>query len=63
MTALALSLALLIDRLFGWPEALVCSLGHPVIWIGRLISVLEARLNLHDHSPQRQRAAGVVCVA
>ncbi|MEM9267961.1 MAG: adenosylcobinamide-phosphate synthase CbiB [Pseudomonadota bacterium] len=63
MTALALSLALLIDRLFGWPEALVRSLGHPVIWIGRLISALEARLNHSDHSPQRQRTAGVICVA
>ncbi|MEM6465524.1 MAG: adenosylcobinamide-phosphate synthase CbiB [Pseudomonadota bacterium] len=62
MTALALSLALLIDRLFGWPEALVRFLGHPVIWIGRLISALEARINHSDHSPKRQRAAGVICV-
>lgn len=38
-------LALLLERLFGYPPALLKPIGHPVIWMGKLISVLEARLN------------------
>jgi adenosylcobinamide-phosphate synthase len=38
-------LALLIERLVGYPQWLVERIGHPVIWIGTLISRLEKRLN------------------
>lgn len=37
--------ALAIDRLIGWPEWLYARIGHPVTWGGRLIAILEARLN------------------
>jgi adenosylcobinamide-phosphate synthase len=41
-------LALLIERLVGYPQWLVDRIGHPVIWIGALISRLENRFNELD---------------
>ena len=43
--ALAMILALGLDALIGWPEPLFRRIGHPVTWIGTLISFGEARLN------------------
>lgn len=37
--------AIAIDRLIGWPDWLYGRIGHPVTWAGRLVIVLEARLN------------------
>lgn len=37
--------ALLLDMALGWPDALYRRIGHPVTWLGRLISALERRLN------------------
>ena len=45
MQALVAPLALLIERLVGYPDALVRRIGHPVIWMGTLISLLDQRLN------------------
>ena len=38
-------LALLIEATAGYPERVLRAIGHPVIWIGRLISVLDRALN------------------
>lgn len=35
----------LLDVAFGWPDPLYRRIGHPVTWIGALISWLEAALN------------------
>ncbi|MFV0300038.1 MAG: adenosylcobinamide-phosphate synthase CbiB [Paracoccus sp. (in: a-proteobacteria)] len=43
-------LALLVDALVGWPDAVYRRIGHPVTWLGRLIAALETRLN---HGPHR----------
>ena len=43
--AAAMLIAMAIDALIGWPDALFRRIGHPVTWIGALISGLEARLN------------------
>ncbi len=51
MTAL---LALALERIVGYPNALVARIGHPVIWMGRLISLLDTRLN------NRTRGRGVL---
>ncbi|MHB1104139.1 MAG: adenosylcobinamide-phosphate synthase CbiB [Devosia sp.] len=48
MNAFLAPLALVLERLFGYPPALLKAIGHPVIWMGRLISGLEARLNTDD---------------
>lgn len=53
--ALAMVLALGLDALIGWPDALYRRIGHPVTWIGRMISFGEARLN----RGAARRAAGV----
>lgn len=37
--------AIAIDRLIGWPDRLYARIGHPVTWAGRLVAILEARLN------------------
>ncbi len=36
---------LAIDALFGWPDAIYRRIGHPVTWIGALISKLERQWN------------------
>ena len=53
-------LALLIEALVGYPDWLVQSIGHPVIWMGRLIGLFDNALNLDRRSPASRGAAGVV---
>ncbi|MCC5993149.1 MAG: cobalamin biosynthesis protein CobD [Rhodobacteraceae bacterium] len=43
--ALMMTVALCVDVTFGWPARIYARIGHPVTWIGALISWLEARLN------------------
>ena len=45
MTGLVALLALAFERLVGYPNAVVARIGHPVIWMGKLIALLDARLN------------------
>lgn len=47
MTAMfaAMFIALLIDAVLGWPDAVYRRIGHPVTWLGALITALEKRLN------------------
>ncbi|MFW2588083.1 adenosylcobinamide-phosphate synthase CbiB [Sagittula sp. SSi028] len=45
MMALAMLVALAIDAQVGWPDRLFRAVGHPVVWMGRLISALERRFN------------------
>jgi len=53
MTAL---LALILERLVGYPNALVARIGHPVIWMGKLIGLLDTRLN------NRTRGRGMIAL-
>lgn len=55
MAWLLAPLALLIERVVGYPPWLYRAIGHPVTWIGALISWLEARLNAGN----RRRIKGV----
>ncbi len=43
--AAAMLLAMAIDALVGWPDALYRRIGHPVTWLGALIGGLERALN------------------
>ncbi|QBX34506.1 cobalamin biosynthesis protein CobD [Paracoccus liaowanqingii] len=52
-------LALVLDALIGWPDAVYRRIGHPVTWLGRLISALDRWLN---HGMLRQ-AKGALTVA
>src|SRR5450755_667291 len=53
-------LALVIDAGLGWPAAVHARIGHPVTWIGALISVLDRTLNREDTSETTRRAAGIL---
>lgn len=57
-------LALLFELMVGYPDSLTRSIGHPVTWIGHLISWLDRRLNRDDaSSEERRRAGGVALLA
>jgi len=62
MSAVLTLLALLIENAFGYPDWLAQRIGHPVTWIGRLIDVLDLRLNRDGDDPARRRAAGVLAL-
>src|SRR5260370_2012320 len=51
-------LALLIEAIFGYPDWLVRTIGHPVMWLGRSVSLLDRALNQESMSPAKRRAAG-----
>lgn len=42
----AMLIALLIDAVFGWPDAIYRRIGHPVTWLGALITALDRGLNI-----------------
>lgn len=48
--------ALVAEALIRWPQGL----PHPVVWIGRLISLMERAWNRADQSEGRKRAMGVL---
>lgn len=51
--------AMAIDAVVGWPTWLYARIGHPVTWIGALISALDRRWNRTGDSPLRRKLAGV----
>lgn len=55
-------LALLTDIAFGYPKGLLDRIGHPVVWMGWLISMLDRKLNLETGSAQQRRLAGVAAL-
>jgi len=56
--AATMAVASVIDSILGWPPALHARIGHPVVWIGMLIEVLERHLNRG-----RRRLGGAITVA
>ncbi len=63
-STLAIALAALgIEAAVGWPAPLYAAIGHPVTWIGRLIGVLDRRLNHDDASEAARRRAGLAALA
>ena len=63
MNQLALaSAALLIESLIGYPTFLQNACGHPVQWMGRLISFLDDGLNDEEAEPQQNRSSGVLAM-
>ena len=51
-------MALLIEASFGYPDRLVRTIGHPVIWLGRMIGWLDRTLNRETRSDTDRRIAG-----
>ena len=61
MTSLVL-LALLLEAALGYPQRLVDLVGHPVIWIGRLISAMDLSWNQAAQRFAARRAAGLAAL-
>jgi adenosylcobinamide-phosphate synthase len=55
-------LALLIEAIVGYPDRLARAIGHPVTWIGHLLSILDRTLNRETDSRPARRAAGVIAI-
>jgi adenosylcobinamide-phosphate synthase len=55
-------LALLFELMGGYPPALTRAIGHPVTWMGRLISWLDRQLNRDSADPEARRRAGAVAL-
>jgi adenosylcobinamide-phosphate synthase len=50
--------AMVADALLGWPDRLFARIGHPVTWLGKIITVLDAQLNRSSDTPLQRRIAG-----
>jgi adenosylcobinamide-phosphate synthase len=58
-----LVLALVVEAAFGYSDRIYNWIGHPVTWLGALISTLDGALNRGHQSPGTRRAAGVLTLA
>jgi adenosylcobinamide-phosphate synthase len=56
-------LALLIEATVGYPDRLLRNIGHPVMWLGRLIDALDRALNRDSDSAARRSMAGFIAIA
>ncbi len=63
MTFALAFLALFIEALVGYSERLVARIGHPVTWIGALITRAETAWNEGHLSPQQARLRGCLALA
>ncbi|GHA30780.1 cobalamin biosynthesis protein CobD [Devosia pacifica] len=63
MSLLLAPLALLVERIWGYPDSVMRAIGHPVMWVGALIAMLDRRFNKSSLDPQKRRDRGVVCLA
>jgi adenosylcobinamide-phosphate synthase len=54
--------ALVIEAVFGYPQALVRRIGHPVMWIGALIAWVDRRWNRAADRFAARRLRGVAVV-
>lgn len=61
-TMLVLVAALGFEAAFGYPQHLYRLVGHPVTWIGALISRLDRSLNRDDETPAARKASGVLAL-
>jgi adenosylcobinamide-phosphate synthase len=57
-----LVVALGVEALLGWPDALHRAIRHPVVWIGALIALLERHLNPPRRSDTLRRLGGIVAM-
>lgn len=55
-------LALLFELVVGYPDWIAKRIGHPVAWMGRLISFLDMRLNRDDADSETRRRGGAIAL-
>jgi adenosylcobinamide-phosphate synthase len=63
MFALIASMSLALEMNVGYPDRLFRAVGHPVTWIGRLISFIDQALNRATDSDRTRRLYGVAALA
>jgi adenosylcobinamide-phosphate synthase len=56
------TLAVALEAGVGYPDALFRRIGHPVVWLGGLISALDRRLNRESDSFGRRRLMGIIAI-
>lgn len=56
------AVALLVERYAGYPDGIYRRIGHPVVWMGKLIDELDRRLNLPDVSASEGRLRGAIAL-
>ncbi len=56
------ALALLAERFAGYPKSVFDKIGHPVMWIGQLISVLDRNLNRPGAAVREGRMRGLIAL-
>ena len=61
-TLLIVAGALALEAIFGYPNWLYERIGHPVSWIGSLITALDRRLNKEGESEDARRVSGVLAL-
>ena len=49
--ALIIFFSVCIDIFFGWPKVVINSIGHPIIWVGKLINFFDLLLNKDSFKP------------
>ena len=58
----AAALALLAERIFGYPKPLYQAVGHPVEWTGKLLAALEIALYDSEAEPMQARLRGAAAL-
>lgn len=61
-TLILLLATLVVEAAFGYPQRLYALIGHPVTWLGALISWLDRGLNREGASFAARKAAGIVAL-
>ena len=56
-------IAVALEAVVGYPDAVYRAIGHPVTWIGRLIAWCDATWNSPDQSADERRLWGVATLA
>ena len=60
MIPLILLIALTLDIVIGWPEKIYTNIGHPVSWIGKVISCFEHSLNKRKYPGELLKLFGAL---
>ena len=58
--ALVMAIGLICEAIWGWPDRLYRAIGHPVSWLGRLITACDRVLNQQSWSDFIRKSAGIV---
>ena len=58
--ALIIFFSVCVDIFFGWPKVLINTIGHPIIWVGRLVNLFDVLLNKESFKPSFRYFFGIL---